>query len=163
MPKPSDGFFLGNLLAGANDLLTLANWRRANLPDLVNKALAPFVATYGRRITAECPDFSVAPHAALTLSLGLQELATNAVKYGALSNDSGTIRLTWKETIERSGQHSWQESGGPPVTPPTRKGFGTRLLRRALGTTSTVTLDYRPAGLLFIVELNREAMTEAVP
>lgn len=157
--------FAGRLeaLAGAHDLLTLANWRRANLPDLVNKALAPFVATYGQRITVECPDFSVAPHAALTLSLGLHELATNAIKYGALSNDSGTVRVVWKEAVEGSGQLSWEESGGPPVTPPIRKGFGTRLLRRALGTTSAVTLDYRPAGLLFIVELNREAMTEAAP
>ena len=83
----------------------------------------------------------------------IHELCTNAIKYGALSNDAGTVDVRWTAAPEAHGlidlTIEWIESGGPPVVPPTRRGFGTRLIERGLSAElrSKVTLDYRPAGL----------------
>ena len=87
----------------------------------------------------------------MLLTMALHELATNAVKYGALSVPSGRVSLTWE--LEHDGQKHrakicWLERGGPPVTPPTRKGFGSRLIERVLGsTTGSSNFDFKPQGL----------------
>lgn len=143
-------------LAGAHDLLTVDDWRRANLRDLINRALQPFSATFGDRIAIYCADFPLNPQRAQTLALVLHELATNAVKYGALSNGTGLVNVAWKpsETDSSTGRLTWEETGGPAVSEPIRKGFGTRLIQCALGNDSKVVLDYRPTGLVFAAELS---------
>jgi len=90
----------------------------------------------------------------------LHELATNAVKYGALSNETGVVSITWTpiEGDRLAGMLKWVETGGPQVSEPERKGFGSRLIQRALGSNSKVILDYRPSGLMFSVELVQETI-----
>jgi two-component sensor histidine kinase len=93
---------------------------------------------------------------ALALAMVLQELATNAVKYGALSNATGTIRMTWRvDGTDPARLHfQWEESGGPPVQAPTRRGFGTRLIERSLAQEldGDVRIAYAPAGVICTVD-----------
>ena len=91
------------------------------------------------------------------MSMILHEIATNAAKYGALSNDGGKISIDWKlltDTAEQKLQLTWVESGGPRVTAPTRKGFGSRLIERGardqLG--GSATADFLPAGVVYTIE-----------
>jgi two-component sensor histidine kinase len=94
---------------------------------------------------------------ALAIAMALQELATNAVKYGALSSESGEVRLDWR--VEEGGDEpclhlSWTESGGPLVKAPLRRGFGTRLIKRSLAQDldGKVELSFAPTGLVCTVE-----------
>jgi PAS domain S-box-containing protein len=115
-------------LAGAHELLTDRSWSGADLNDLVVRAIAPFACG---NITVEGPSLDVSPKQALALSLALHELATNAAKYGALSRPGGRVDLRW---VVQNGQLrlTWRETGGPPVVPPSRQGFGSRLLQDVL-------------------------------
>jgi two-component sensor histidine kinase len=88
----------------------------------------------------------------------LHELATNAVKYGALSNNDGVVSVHW-ELVETDRSRRlrlvWRETGGPPVTPPTRKGFGSTLIERALqGDDGKVIVEYPPAGLVCTLDVD---------
>lgn len=138
-------------LAGVHDLLTAKNWQETTLNAVVRQALRPFQDTYAGRILVQCGDVTLTPERAQTFALVLHELATNAVKYGALSNDSGRVLV---KCIPDAHQTllEWSEMGGPPVTTPAKKGFGSRLLKRALVDHETH-LEYRPSGLVFSVEL----------
>ena len=147
-------------LSRSHDLLTRENWQSAGLLDLVNEALEPFGVANGRaeRITIRGDNVRLSPKATLALGIALHELATNAVKYGAFSNDGGSILIEWRidPTIEgnRLVLH-WQEKGGPPVTQPTRKGFGSRVIERGLPheLEGTVNLDYRMDGVNCTINL----------
>jgi two-component sensor histidine kinase len=103
----------------------------ARLTRLVEEELHAF--SVERRVSVEGPDANLAPTVAQGLAIALHELATNAVKYGSLSTDGGRILVTWG-LPDKDGlvQMTWLERGGPPVSEPTRTGFGTTLLRRAL-------------------------------
>jgi two-component sensor histidine kinase len=114
-------------LARAHDVLTAENWAGASLQSLVAQAIAPFAS----RVSVDGPNVRLRPGQALVLSLGLHELLTNAAKYGALSSESGRIHLGWKHHDEELCLE-WRERGGPPVRPPTRTGFGTRLIEQSL-------------------------------
>jgi two-component sensor histidine kinase len=132
-------------MAHAHDLLTMRAWTGANLSDVAARALNAFSPAQVKMTGA---DIFVSPKHALALSLALHELATNAIKYGALSRPEGRVALNWLPQGEML-QMVWEESGGPPVAPPTRKGFGTRLLEDILikdlgGSTK---LHYEKAGL----------------
>ncbi|MET3665267.1 PAS domain S-box protein [Caulobacter sp. 1776] len=139
-------------LARGHDILTRESWDGAELADVA----ASVVAAHGDagRFTLEGPSVRLAPKAALALSMALHELMTNAAKYGALSNEDGQVRLTWKRTkTADAGERlrmTWEEIDGPPVSTPTRQGFGTRLitggLARELG--GQVRLDYPPGGVV---------------
>ena len=103
------------------------------------------------------PEIQVSPRFALALSMALHELATNAIKYGALSNETGQVRLTWLGDQTTSPPHlllRWQENGGPPVSHPSREGFGSRLIERSLAQDldAKVTIEYAATGLLCTVE-----------
>ena len=115
-------------IARAHDLLTDRSWLGADLVDLVARAISPFATS---QIIVDGPSLHVSPKQALALSLALHELATNAAKYGALSRPEGRVELCWEA---RNGQlHlSWIESRGPRVAPPSRQGFGSRLLSDGL-------------------------------
>jgi two-component system, chemotaxis family, CheB/CheR fusion protein len=119
-------------LANANALLTQSNWRGAPLKDVITRELASFVS----RATIAGPPLVLNVNATQGFALVIHELATNAAKYGALSTPVGEVAIQW--SVEEKGDEprfsfSWRESGGPQVTPPTRKGFGTTLLNSAIG------------------------------
>jgi two-component sensor histidine kinase len=115
-------------LAQAHDLLTVRAWTGANLTDVVMRALDAFTPT---QVKMSGTAIDVAPKHALALSLALHELATNAIKYGALSCPEGHVNVQWG--VEQGMLHlNWEESGGPPVAPPTQRGFGSRLLEELI-------------------------------
>ncbi len=138
-------------LARGHDILTRESWDGAELADIV----ASVVAAHGEteRFSVEGPPVRLAPKATLALSMALHELMTNAAKYGSLSNENGQVRLVWRRSKADAGERlrmTWEEIHGPPVSPPTRQGFGTRLitggLARELG--GEVRLDYPPNGVI---------------
>ena len=134
-------------LAGAHDLLMKQTWEATPIHSVIAAAVAPFETTE-KRFAISGPEILLIPSATVSLALGMHELATNAAKYGALSSDSGSVAIEW--TVE-SGEMDllWREEGGAPVSPPTRKGFGTRLLQHALARDfgGTVDIDYAAAGV----------------
>lgn len=135
-------------LGGAHDILTGKDWDVAGLRQTVDRAVRPFNAD--GRIHHFGPDLEISHGVSSALTLALHELATNAVKYGALSGDSGRVRIEWN--IEKSQfVLTWDEIGGPPVTAPTRTGFGSRMIEKALSATvnGTAVVEYRPGGIHF--------------
>lgn len=127
--------FTGRLLAlaRAHDLLTTRNWQDVPLENLVHDIIAPVSA---RRIMTGGPHVNLNARTALSVTMVLNELLTNATKYGALSTLHGFVSLTWKisdgERPQSTLECEWRERGGPPVTPPKRRGFGTRLMERCV-------------------------------
>jgi two-component sensor histidine kinase len=115
-------------LARAHDLLTSADWTAASLADVAHYALSPFGL---ERFEIGGPEVMLAPSSAVTLTLAFNELATNATKYGALSAPPGQIALTWRKQVQTI-ELIWRESGGPNVAPPTRLGFGSRLIQQVI-------------------------------
>ena len=95
----------------------------------------------------------LSPKTAVSLSMALHELATNAVKYGALSGETGEVSVSWFKQGRRL-HLTWRESGGPPVTPPTRKGFGSRLIEKGLATElgGSARVTYHPQGVECVLE-----------
>ncbi len=120
-------------LAWTHDILTREHWAGASLKVVLTRTLAPHAS--GERVELIGPDLRVSPKMALALAMGGHELATNAVKYGALSNETGRVTVRWRLDPEATPVRlilDWQETGGPPVTPPKTRGFGSRLLERGL-------------------------------
>jgi PAS domain S-box-containing protein len=147
-------------LSRSHDLLTREHWEGAGLRDLINEALEPFGVANGRaeRFVVTGKNIRIPPNATLALGIAFHELATNAVKYGAFSNKSGSILIAW--TIEPAPEGNrlllrWQEKNGPPVTPPSRRGFGSRVVERGLAHElgGTVHLDYRPDGVVCTINI----------
>ncbi len=138
-------------LATAHDLLVHSNWEYASLHELAPQALSPG-GMDAQRITISGPPVRVRSRQAVAINMALHELLTNAVKYGALSNDVGKVHLTWMttETSEPFIKIVWQETGGPAVSPPTRRGFGSQLFDRVLGRDldGDVQVEFRPEGLV---------------
>jgi PAS domain S-box-containing protein len=144
-------------LSQVHDVLTRESWHGAGLCDVAERALAPFAppAREGEggeeRLTIDGPAVWLAPGGALTMALIFHELATNALKYGALSNGRGRVVLAWTyDAASRDLALTWTETGGPPVVSPTRRGFGSRLIERSLRgeLKGAATMDYRPEGLV---------------
>lgn len=141
-------------LAGAHDVITDQNWAGANLRDLIERAVAGQLQG-GTRLVLQGPPVGVAPKTALSLALAFHELVTNALKYGALSNPAGAVTLAWSvDAAEGRLRLVWTEAGGPPVAAPVRRGFGSRLLERALAADlgGKVVLRYEPEGLVCEIE-----------
>jgi two-component sensor histidine kinase len=134
-------------LAAAHNLLTRENWEAAALKDIVAQAVALF--STGDRFKVAGPDLKLPPRQAVSLTLALHELATNAQKYGALSGEIGGVTVQW-QLIDDSLRIKWIERGGPAVVTPTRSGFGTRMLKRALAADlgGSVELMFKPDGLI---------------
>ena len=150
-------------LAAAHDVLTQERWQGAELNDIITVALAPFGGRDSDRFKIYGPIIRLSARAALALSMGLHELGTNALKYGCLSVQSIDVQagdhiaphveLRWSRVGERL-QLDWRELGGPPVTPPARRGFGTRLVGRSLAQDldGTVKLVFAPEGLVCTID-----------
>jgi PAS domain S-box-containing protein len=151
-------------LSRAHDVLTDTQWSGADLREIATLAGVPFESgDRVQRIRTRGPQVRLAPKTAIAMALAFHELATNAVKYGALSTLAGRIDLEW--TLEPVGPEPmlrvvWRESGGPTVKTPRRTGFGTRLIQRGLAAdlNGHVTIDYRPEGVVCTIEARlREA------
>ncbi|MGF7056087.1 PAS domain S-box-containing protein [Bosea sp. OAE752] len=138
-------------LARAHDLLTTRHWEDAPLDFLAREVLAPLSASFGERIRIDGPSIPLNPRAALSLTMVLTELATNATKYGALSSETGMLALAWqmREATTPTLDLLWQESKGPLVQAPTRRGFGSRLIERCIERDLNGELDmiFDPQGL----------------
>lgn len=144
-------------LGAAHELLLRDEIDGAAIGDIVDKVLAPFTDRDGRRITASGPAIHLTPEVTLALSMALHELATNAVKYGALSTGAGRVVIVWAligAHVGRRFTFSWIEEGGPPVVQPTRTGFGTRMIERVLSrhVRGTATIRYLAEGVRFAIE-----------
>ena len=138
--------FSGRLgaLSRAHDLLTVKSWHSASLLSVIGRAIEPFDGP--GRFDIVGPLASLSPKQAVAISMAIHELATNALKYGALSTVSGQVRISW--TVDKGQlEFKWQETGGPMVSAPPREGFGTRLVGRALAHDLGA-----PADLLFLPE-----------
>jgi two-component system, chemotaxis family, CheB/CheR fusion protein len=122
-------------LARAHDILFQSNWASADLRTIIDGILAPYARRGQNRIRAKGPDVTLGAKPALAFALALQELGTNASKYGALSNDEGYIEIAWTLVPRLKGREfrlRWRERNGPPVLPPSHTGLGTRLIQRNL-------------------------------
>lgn len=147
--------FLSRLeaLSHAQDILTSKSWQSAPIRAVVESALAPHV-TDSERFVLAGPDLELSAKQSLSIALAIHELATNSIKYGALTENSGRVDIQWGvEPAEGSlseFRFSWREHGGPRIVAPTTKGFGTRLITRVLAAdfNGTVTAHYRPEGLI---------------
>jgi two-component sensor histidine kinase len=141
-------------LAQAHDLLSQEKWQSAGVQDVVARVLQPYLIADNARILVFGPKVPLSPPRAVMMSMILHEIATNAAKYGALSNDTGKIRIEWQvDDLETQLELTWTETGGPMVTTPTRKGFGSRLIehgaRDQLGGSATV--DFLPSGAVYTI------------
>jgi PAS domain S-box-containing protein len=140
-------------LAATHDLLTRDSWDSAPLTRLAADALRADDARMAR-VTLSGPEVLLPPKQAVSLTLALHELFTNALKYGALSNDGGRVALTW-QADGGALRLAWTEMGGPPVAPPEHRGFGSVLIERALARDcdATVRLEYPQDGLTCSIEM----------
>ena len=142
-------------LSRSHYLLTRENWQSGGLMDVIHGALQPFGIAKGRadRLVITGEDIQFPPKAALALGITFNELATNAVKYGALSNDKGSIHIAW--TVEQTAEGPqlvllWQEKDGPAVSSPFQKGFGSKVIERGLAyeLEGTAHIDYQKDGVV---------------
>jgi PAS domain S-box-containing protein len=136
-------------LAANQDLLIRNEWHGADVEDLVRAQLAHFADLIGSRIAVDGPKLHLNGAAAQAIGLALHELATNASKYGALSTDTGRVDIRWEMTNGDTFAMSWTERGGPPVSPPERRGFGV-VVMKAMAERSVdgaVDLDYAASGV----------------
>jgi two-component sensor histidine kinase len=138
-------------LARAHELLTEASWAGASLTDVIERTLQVHVGDGDRRqVTLSGPPIRLGPNAAVTVNMVFHELATNASKYGALSTPEGRVDVAWSSPPEAEAVIiDWRESGGPRVEPPTRRGFGSRLIERGLTREmgGEARMDFLPQGL----------------
>ncbi|CAN5272819.1 HWE histidine kinase domain-containing protein [soil metagenome] len=139
-------------LVRSHDLLTRKNWQHADLSEIAETAIAPLKEERAHRFAISGPPVSMPPTTAVPMAMILHELCTNALKYGALSNENGRVIIAWTAKPEPAGTAVsliWNESGGPAVQPPEEEGFGTRLignLSRQLG--GDCSFRYPPSGLV---------------
>jgi two-component sensor histidine kinase len=140
-------------LAQANEILTESHWTETPIRRIVDGALIQWSLDKDRfRIAG--PQISLSPKQGLALALALNELGTNAFKYGALSIPEGRVDISWDQTMSNDGpmlNFAWRETGGPPVVATTRRGFGSRVIRDMMAAefAGTVQLSFEPSGLCY--------------
>lgn len=147
-----------------HDLLLRTKWTSATLASIVETAIEPF--DKGTRFSVQSPDIEVSPAAVLPLAMILNELCTNAVKYGALSNNDGRVAIS--AVIDASKQRfglTWAETGGPPVQVPTRQSFGTRLIEQGFvgELRGQAHLAFEPSGVVCKLDIPLAALAPAKP
>ncbi|MBZ3695456.1 MULTISPECIES: HWE histidine kinase domain-containing protein [Phyllobacterium] len=142
-------------LSRSHDLLTRQNWKDTGLLDVIADALEPFGMTGDRaeRIVIKGSNILFSPKIALALGIAFHELATNAIKYGAFSDETGSVTITWDIKDASEGRRlvlRWQEKGGPVVAQPLRRGFGSRMIETGLAQEldGIVRLEYPAEGVL---------------
>lgn len=150
--------FTGRLksMASAHALLTATRWRGASMQNIATAELSGMAPGQTHWSGA---DVMLTPRAAGAMALALHELAINALKFGALSADAGRVDVRWRRTDDGGLELQWMESGGPPVSPPTRRGFGATLLQKVTGRElgGEARIDYRREGLRVVLTANAQA------
>lgn len=149
-------------LSSAHDILFQKNWQSAPLADVIASAVDKF--GMGGKVELAGPPVELGPRATLSVSLILHELATNAIKYGALANDTGHVKVAWSVGGSADAAEfvmKWTEIGGPPVAQPSRKGFGSRLIRMGLVGAGGVEIKYDPSGLEAVMTASLDKLTAA--
>ncbi|RWA84425.1 MAG: PAS domain S-box protein [Mesorhizobium sp.] len=147
-------------LAKAHDVLTHENWRGADLEELIAASIRPHAPMERFQLSGD--EVWVEPNIALSFALAFHELTTNAIKYGALSNATGTVSISWgliEQGPDRRLELEWRESGGPVVAAVKRKGFGMQLLEGMFSRVSRVSLSFDEAGLLAAFSVSLSAST----
>ncbi|MFN2101078.1 CHASE domain-containing protein [Altererythrobacter sp. MF3-039] len=136
-------------LSATHDLLTQSEWGTTPIREIVEAELKPYEPDSQGFVVVEGPEVEIAPNDALSLGLALHELATNAVKYGALSQPEGRVNLTWRLARQDLVELSWEESGGPVVSNERTRGFGTDLIEKIVAheLKHPVELDFAPTGV----------------
>lgn len=137
-------------LADVQNVLRSGTITEADIHGIISTALAPHAIEEGR-INSDGPDVKLPEQKALALSLALNELVTNAIKYGSLSNGTGRVEISWQE-VEPHGLHLiWRELGGPAVTPPLKSGFGSRLIQRHVAAVfdAKAHITFDPEGVVY--------------
>jgi two-component sensor histidine kinase len=165
-----EGRFMGRLhgLARSHDVLVRQDWTGATISDLVSAQLAPFVREDGESVELSGENLILKPDAVQNLGFALFELGTNAVKYGALAAPAGKIQIHW-ELVESAGRKHvrfvWQETGGPPVAQPRRKGFGAMVIERFIAVTfgGHVESLFLPEGFCWTLEIPAEHLLSEPP
>jgi two-component sensor histidine kinase len=142
-------------LSATHDLLTQSDWGTTPIRAVVEAELVPYAHAGDHETDLQGPDIQLAPNDALSLGLAMHELATNAAKYGALSQPGGRVTVHWKLVAEALVRIEWQESGGPPVAPKRGRGFGTDLIERIVAheLKNPVQLDFLPDGVRCILTI----------
>jgi two-component sensor histidine kinase len=135
-----------------HEMLTEVNWDSADLREIALRTVSAHLGPDSDQVTVRGGPIRLSPKAASSLAIGLNELATNAIKYGALSGSVGRVEVDWAVARGAGGPElrlTWRESGGPPVSEPQRRGFGERLLRRGLPAEldGSVALEFAPTGV----------------
>jgi two-component sensor histidine kinase len=150
-------------LGRAHDVLTEEHWESADLRELVLSIVQPYRTEHANRIEVNGPELRVNPRAAVALGMVLNELMTNAAKYGALSQPEGRVRVEWS-TAEEDGlpklRLAWMEIGGPLVHPPVRRGFGSTLIEHSITRelSGTFEKNFAPTGLICTMMLPLERL-----
>jgi PAS domain S-box-containing protein len=141
-------------LSRVHELLAQSRWAGANLRSLVTEELSPYCPQGTARAEVDGPDVILKPNLAQLVAMALHELTTNAVKYGALSVSTGRVRVKWLRVADGKLVLRWTEMNGPPVKPPTRQGFGTRVLDRAIHQLKgKMRFDWQAEGLTCDIEV----------
>lgn len=151
-------------LGNAHTILTRTRWGNASIVEVVESAIN-IHRSDSARIKTIGPKFDLGARASLALTMALHELCTNAAKYGALSNESGTVAIEWSVlggAADARFQLSWKERGGPPVAPPTRQGFGSRLIAESVGPDlgGEAALTFDPSGVVWTLSAPLSAVKE---
>jgi PAS domain S-box-containing protein len=166
--KSTDAKIIGESVQGrlsalsrSHDLLTREKWASAGLRDIVMDALEPFgvAGDLAERVVIRGENIHLSPKVTLALGIAFNELATNAMKYGAFSNEIGSIEISWTVVRSSDGDRlrlNWKEQAGTPVAPPLRKGFGLQVIERGLAQEleGSVSLDFQPTGLIFTLDFS---------
>ena len=148
-------------LSNAHNVLTEQSWESAELHEVMRAALHPHAASGREKFKIDGPRLRLGPKSAVAISMALHELCTNATKYGALACDTGHVSLQWKISGGRF-RLRWQEHGGPPVSPPRRRGFGSRLIERGLAAEfrGRVKIAYDRDGVVCTIDAPVEAVRD---
>jgi two-component sensor histidine kinase len=144
-----------NALAKVHALFVQSRWRGAELRSLVTQELLPYHDEAEARVRSDGPAVMLEPYSAQAIAISLHELATNAAKYGSLSTADGHVEIVWSRMADGRLSLRWIESGGPTVTPPKHRGFGTRIMENIIGgqLRGEVRFDWRDHGLACVITL----------
>jgi PAS domain S-box-containing protein len=151
-------------LGQTHAMLIDKDWEGADLAEIVRAEMSP----YAGRVQVEGPSLMLTARPAQNFALALHELATNAAKYGALSNATGRVRISWSKSVSNGSDlftFRWQEDGGPPVSPPRHKGFGSAVLEQVMAEHFEVAphIDFLPSGARYELNGSLDALTTAEP
>jgi two-component sensor histidine kinase len=151
-------------LGQTHAMLIDKDWEGADLAEIVRAEMSP----YAGRVQVEGPSLMLTARPAQNFALALHELATNAAKYGALSNATGRVRISWSKSVSNGSDlftFRWQEDGGPPVSPPTQKGFGSAVLEQVMAEHFEVAphIDFLPSGARYELNGSLDALITAEP